>query len=173
MTLRNIVFAVIALVFATASAPAISADLAFTASLRGNVETSNTGSSATGEAKLVVHTDKQTVDISLKVSGISRADFAVHLAHAPVGPMHLHLYAPNGDVSLLLPFPMAPDYTPTADGFTYTRAGFAYAEGAKILGSAVTFDDFVAAMKSGKVVFNIHTNKFAEGEISGTVKSAP
>ena len=151
----------------------MSADLAFAASLRGNVETSNTGSTATGEAKLTVHTDTQTVDISLKVSGIAPADFAVHLAHAPMGPMHLHLYAANGDVSLLLPFPMAPDYQPTAGGFTYTRAGFAYAEGAKILGSAVTFDDFVTAMKSGKVVFNIHTNKFAEGEISGAVKPAP
>ncbi len=165
--------AIASAIFVFACASADSADLTFTAKLRGDKEPTNTGSNATGEAKLVVHTDKQTVDVALKVSGIAPADFAVHLAHAPVGPMHLHLYAANGDVSLLLPFPIAPDYAPTADGFTYTRTGYVYAEGAKILGSAVTFDDFVTAMKSGKVVFNIHTNKFAEGEISGTVNPAP
>ena len=171
MIFRHAVVAAVALVFA-ATAPAYAADITFTASLRGDAEPTNTGSKATGDAKIVVHTDKQTVDVSLKVTGITTADFASHLAHAPVGPMHLHIYAANGDVSLLLPFPIAPDYAATADGFTYTRAGYAYAEGAKILNSTISFDDFITAMKSDKVVFNIHTNKFMDGEISGTVKVA-
>src|SRR5882724_11289710 len=146
--MRFLLVAYTAIVVALAAvAPASSADLAFTATLRGDKEPTNTGSTATGDAKIVVHTGIQTVDVSLNVSGIRPSDFAVHLAHAPVGPMHLHLYAANGDVSLLLPFPIAPDYAPTADGFTYTRAGFAYAEGAKILDSSVSFDDFVTAMK--------------------------
>ncbi len=172
MRLVQISFAAIAVVLA-ATASAYGADLMFAATLRGDKEPTNTGSTATGDAKIVVHMDKQTVDVSLKVSGILPGDFAVHLAHAPVGPMHLHLYAANGDVSLLLPFPIAPDYAPTADGFTYTRTGYAYAEGAKILSSSVSFGDFVTAMKSGKVVFNIHTNKFNDGEISGKVHAAP
>ena len=154
------------------AAPAIAGDLKFTATLRGDKEPTNTGSKATGEARIVVHGETQTVDVSATVSGIAPSDFATHLAHAPVGPMHLHIYAANGDVSLLLPFPMGLEYQAAGGGFTYKRTGYAYAEGAKIVSSAISFDDFVKAMGSGAVVFNIHTNAFGDGEISGKVEVA-
>jgi hypothetical protein len=154
------------------AAAAHAADPVFTASLRGDKEPTATGSKATGAVSIVVHEGAQTVDIAVKVSGIKPDMFAQHLAHAPVGPMHLHLYEANGNVSLLLPFPMGSAYAATADGFTYTRAGYPYAEGAAILKSSVGFDAFVAAMKGGAVVFNVHTEAFKDGEISGTVTPA-
>lgn len=168
MSLRFIA-AVVA--FGLAIIPATGADLVFTATLRGDKEPTNTGSKATGGARIVVHGDTQTVDVSATVSGITPSDFAKHLAHAPVGPMHLHIYAANGEASLLLPFPMGPEYQAAGDGFTYKRSGYAYAEGAKILSSTITFDDFVTAIGSGAVVFNIHTNAFGDGEISGKVEA--
>ncbi|MEQ1865971.1 MAG: CHRD domain-containing protein [Micropepsaceae bacterium] len=160
------------LVALTFAAPAIAGDFTFGATLRGDKEPTNTGSKATGEARIVVHGDTQTVDVSATVSGIAPPDFAKHLAYAPVGPMHLHIYAANGDVSLLLPFPMGPEYQAAGGGFTYKRTAYAYAEGAKIVSSTISFDDFVKAMGSGAVVFNIHTNAFGDGEISGKVEAA-
>jgi hypothetical protein len=170
MIIRYFLSALSAIALTVAAAlGAQAADMTFTASLRGDKEPTVTGSKATGSVSIVVHGDTQTVDIAVKVSGITLDTFAQHLAHAPVGPMHLHLYEGNGNVSLLLPFPMGPAYTATADGFAYTRAGYSYAEGAAILKSTVTFDAFVAAIKGGAVVFNVHTEAFKDGEISGTV----
>jgi hypothetical protein len=154
------------------SQSALAGDLTFKTDLRGDRDPTNTGSKATGAATVVVHEQAQTVDISAKATGISPNDFATHLAHAPVGPMHLHVYAANGDVSLLLPFPMSEAYVANATGFAYERKGYAYAEGAAILQSKISFGDFVTALKTGAVVFNIHTNTFGDGEISGKLAEA-
>jgi hypothetical protein len=158
--------------FIATAVGAQAADLAFSTSLRGDAAPTATGSKATGTVTIVVHTDAQTVDIAANISGITPDRFAHHLAHAPVGPMHLHIYQADGNVSLLLPFPLSDAYVATSDGFTYTRKGYGYAEGAAILKSTIAFDAFVAAMKGGAVVFNIHTEAFPDGEISGTVVPA-
>jgi hypothetical protein len=169
MTFRTVLAA---LAFALAAAtPAWSADQTFLAFLHGDTPTTNTGSNASGEAKLVLHGDKQTVDMTLKVSGLPITEFATHLAHAPVGPVHLHIYAANGDSSLLLPFPMGSSYAATSNGFTLTVANYPYADGAKIIASGISFDAFVKALQSGSVVLNIHTQKFPDGEISGKVEA--
>lgn len=162
--------ALFAFVLATAS-PA--ADLPFVAMLRGDAEPTNTGSKAQGDAKIVVHTDAQTLDVRLIVKGIKFADLWEHLWHAPMGPIHFHHYAPDGNVTLLTPFPFGPSYVETKDGFVLTVNNYPYAEGAKILSSSVSFDDFVKALNGGAIVMNIHTNAFHDGEISGQVKAAP
>lgn len=164
-------FLIFVLLVAT-SAGAQAADLAFSASLRGDAAPTATGSKATGIVTIVVHTETKTVDINANISGITTDRFAHHLAHAPVGPMHLHIYQPDGNVSLLLPFPLSDAYVATSDGFTYTRKGYGYGQGAAILKSTIGFDAFVAAMHGGAVVFNIHTEAFPDGEISGTVVPA-
>ena len=171
MFVRHAALAAFAL-FVFAAQPAFCADLAFLAALRGNAEPTNTGSTAQGDAAIVVHTDKQTLDVTLSVSGIKFADFWMHLAHAPMGPIHFHHYAANGDVTLLVPFPMGPSYNETGDGFSLKVKDYPYADGAKILQATVSFDDFVTAMKTGAIVMNIHTEKFHDGEISGVVKPA-
>ena len=50
-----------------------------------------------------------------------------------MGPVHLHLYAANGDISLLVPFPYGASYAATADGFTLSVDDYSYAEGAALL----------------------------------------
>jgi hypothetical protein len=70
---------------------------------------------------------------------------------------------------LALPLPYGATYTATADGFHVVMKDYDYAAGAKLLNSTLSFDDFVAAMKDGKVVLNVHTDKFNPGEIGGVV----
>jgi hypothetical protein len=168
----RLVLAALAFVLAAAAAPAARSGIPFITSLRGDNATTNTGSKATGRAILIVHDDTQTVDITLTVSGLSLNDLSEHLTHAPVGPVHLHVYATNGDSSLILPFPMGPSYAATSTGFVLSVTNYPYAEGAKIIASDITFDGFVNALQSGTVVLNIHSEKFPDGEISGKVGPA-
>jgi hypothetical protein len=152
--------------------PASSAEVAFTATLRGDRDPTNTGSKAAGDARIVVDTATQTVDVELKVTGIKFADFFDQVHHAPVGPIHMHHYGAKGEVTLVMPFPMGPAYAETQDGFTVTVRDYPYATGAKIVETPLTFEQFLAALKAGIVALNIHTNKFNQGEISGTVTLA-
>jgi hypothetical protein len=99
------------------------------------------------------------------------AGLAQHLAHAPMGPMHLHRYQ-GDDVTLILPFPMGSTYSETADGFTVTVRRYAYADGAAIVQSGLSFDQFLAALAGDPIFLNIHTERFGEGEISGRLTQA-
>jgi hypothetical protein len=93
------------------------------------------------------------------------------LVAAPIGPVHLHKYATaaGGDSVLVVPMPYGPTYRATARGMRLTTKDYDYAAGAKLLSSSLTFDDFVAAMKGGLIVLNVHTDAFNPGEISGRV----
>jgi hypothetical protein len=160
------------LMLALAATPALSGEFAYVATLRGDNTTTNTGSSATGRAVIVVHFEAQTVDLILAVKGLAMADLSEHLSHAPVGPVHLHIYAANGDSSLLLPFPMGPGYAATAEGFELKATNYPYADGAKIIASDMDFGAFIRVLDSGAVVLNIHSQKFPDGEISGKLMRA-
>ena len=152
-----------------AASPAFAATKVFTAKLSGDVETSKTGSKATGAARIVVDTERKTIDVTMEFTGLKIAELADGLVARPVGPIHLHNYLANGDVVLVLPAPFGTAYSDTAKGFNVTMKGFAYPEGAKLVGSNLTFDAFLTAMASGSVVLNVHTDKFDQGEISGQV----
>jgi hypothetical protein len=152
-----------------AASPAFAATKVFTAKLSGDVETSKTGSKATGTARFVVDTEKKTVDVTMEFTGLKIADLADGLVARPIGPIHLHNYGANGDVAVVLPTPFGAGYVDTAKGFSVTLKGFSYAEGAALLKSDLSFDGFVAAMSSGTVVLNVHTDKFGDGEISGKI----
>ncbi len=116
--------------------PAQAAELHYTATLNGHQEPTNTGSAATGWARIDVDTATQTVDAQIEIHGLRMSELAAHLAHAPMGPMHLHRYQ-GDDVTLILPFPMGSTYVETADGFTVTLRHYAYAEGAAIVRSGL------------------------------------
>lgn len=154
--------------------PAAARDLAFTARLSGDHAPTLTGSKATGQARIVVHEEAQTVDVALDVTGLSVDDLSKGLRAAPMGPIHLHLYggtdhSPAADAVLVFPLPYGDSYAPAGEGFRVRSNAVPYARGASIVNTKATFADFVAALKSGKVVLNIHTNRFAEGEIAGDV----
>lgn len=133
-------------------------------------------SKATGEARLVLNTETKTVDITLDVTGLTTDNLWDRLVAAPVGPIHFHAYGhdhsdPNS-ASLALPVPYGPTYTATAKGFRVVVKGYPYAEGAALVKSATSFDDFVASLEHGSIVMNIHTDRATDGEISGTMKPA-
>lgn len=159
---------------AAMTVPASSAQaevLTFHAKLDGKYGAAPTGSAATGVARVDVDTKTRRVSMDLKVKGITADALWDKLVAAPIGPVHLHKYASPGAASsvLVVPFPYGPNYRPTKTGMNLTVAGYDYAAGAKLVNSDLTFDDFVAAMRSGLIVLNIHTDAFNPGEISGTL----
>ena len=164
--------ALIGLALMSFAPPAAARQEAFAATLSGHSVTSNTGSNATGSARIVIDTEARWVDITLTVDGISREGLWDTLVKAPMGPIHLHLY-PSPDLSqadgvvLVFPLPFGENYRPTKAGFEVRVRRLPYALGAKILSSQADFDTFHRALESGAVVLDVHTNAFHDGEISG------
>ncbi len=149
----------------------------YTATLNGNSVSINTGSSATGTATVSVDRAAKTVALMLEVTGLSTESLWDQLVAAPIGPIHLHRYV-NGDVTdnsqsvLALPFPFGPNYVETASGFRIESGALDYATAVTPIQGAVDFDAFVAALESGSIVLNIHTDAFNNGEINGVVLRA-
>lgn len=157
---------------ALAATPASAETLRFTAALNGSQAPTITGSLASGTASVSVDTEARTLDVALDVAGISLDGLYDHVIHAGVGPVHLHLYAANGDISLLVPFPYGAAYADAPNGFRLTIEDLPYAENAALVGSNLTFDQFVATLGSDFVYLNIHTDAFHDGEISGRLARA-
>lgn len=153
------------------AAPAGAEILRFHAVLDGKSGPEPTGSAATGRARIRVDTNRRLVSVDLDVAGISIAQLWAKLVAAPIGPIHFHKYASaaGGDSVLVLPLPFGPNYRATPRGLHVAMANYDYAAGALLLKSTLSFEDFVAAMKSGLVVLNVHTDTFNPGEISGKV----
>jgi hypothetical protein len=152
-------------------APASAEILKFHAKLDGQYGPSPTGSPASGRAAVRVDTATHRVSVDLDVTGVTVDELWDKLVAAPIGPIHFHKYATaaGGDSVLALPLPFGPDYHATKRGLRVKMKNYDYVAGAALLKSTLSFDDFVAGMKTGLIVLNIHTDKYNPGEISGLV----
>ncbi len=158
--------------------PAAARVLVYSAELSGANASTDTGSSATGQARISVDTRKQTVSLDLEIEGLRLDELWDTLVAAPIGPIHFHRYAShdhtNPDASVLvLPIPFGPNYSATKSGFAVHSKNYSYASGAAVLNSDASFKAFVEALNSGAVVLNVHTDAFEAGEISGPIASGP
>jgi len=160
-----------AIAVAALPTPALAKILKFHAALDGKYGSEPSGSPATGRAAIRVDTASKRVSVELDVTGITVDQLWDKLVAAPIGPIHFHKYATaaGGDSELALPLPFGLGYRPTSGGMHVTMKGYDYVAGAKLLNSTLSFDEFVAGMKGGLIVLNIHTDKFNPGEISGLV----
>lgn len=168
----------VASIFVALALPAEARDIVYTAALNGQAPTSATGSHATATARMVVHVEAQTVDLSIDTTGLTIDNLWDNLVAAPMGPIHLHLYGSHdhsdaSNVTLILPAPFGPAYVATPTGFTVRMTNYPYATGAAILNSHTSFGDFLTALEHGDVILNIHTDAFHQGEISGAMTRAP
>ncbi len=163
------VFAVLPALAVVAASPAAAKTLSFRATLDGTASTSPTGSPARAKAVIKLDLKAQTVSVDIDVSGITLDQLDKALVAKPIGPVHFHQYRSADDVDPVLPVPYGADYRATKDGFRVSMRDYRYADGAKLLNNSDTFEDFVDAMNAGKIVLNIHTDKFPNGEISGKV----
>ena len=149
--------------------------LVYRSVLSGHTTTSDTGSSATGSARVRVDTNTRRVSVDLRVRGIALDALWKNLVRGPIGPIHFHQYIARAgqpdDVVLVLPLPYGPNYRTTRHGFRVVMKNYDYATGAQLLGSKASFEEFVAAMGGGHVILNVHTDKFTDGEISGLVRA--
>jgi hypothetical protein len=157
---------------AFAAVPASAEILTFHAKLDGKYGAEPTGSAATGKARIRVDTERRRVSVDLDVKGITTEALWDKLVAAPIGPIHFHKYAtPAGrDSVLVLPLPYGADYRATKRGLRVTMKDYDYVAGAKLLKSTLTFEDFVAALRGGLVILNVHTDAHNPGEISGRVE---
>ena len=162
-------FSLIAVVAITAASPAAAKTLTFRASLSGIAPPTTTGSPARGKAVIKVDTSSKRVSVDLDVTGITIEQLADGLVAKPIGPIHFHDYRTADDVELILPLPYGPDYRATSKGFRVTMRGYDYAAGAKLINSGASLDEFVNGLRGQRIVLNVHTDKFPNGEISGTV----
>jgi hypothetical protein len=153
----------------TAAVPAGAAVLRFQAALTGKAEPDKTGSDATAKARIRVDTTRGLVSVRMVVHGITTDQLWKKLVAAPIGPVHFHEYKEDGDSVLALPLPYGATYRPTRDGFRVVSRDYDYAAGARLLQSTLRFEDFVAALQAGRIVLNVHTERFNPGEIGGTV----
>lgn len=158
--------AVTAIAIAT---PAAAKTESFRAMLDGTAIPTTTGSPAHGKVTVKVDTKTQRVSVELDVQGITLDQLNDALVAKPIGPVHFHQYRTADDVEAVLPVPYGANYRATKNGFHVSMRNYSYAEGAKLLNDQDTFDEFVDAMNAGKIVINIHTDKFPDGEISGKV----
>ena len=158
--------AVTAIAIAT---PAAAKTESFRATLDGTALPTTTGSPAHGKVTVKVDTKTQRVSVELDVQGITLDQLNDALVAKPIGPVHFHQYRTADDVEAVLPVPYGANYRATKNGFHVSMRNYSYAEGAKLLNDQDTFDEFVDAMNAGKIVINIHTDKFPDGEISGKV----
>jgi len=159
---------------ACVATPASAEILRFKAGLSGSEAPTATGSTATGDAHVRIDTDRKLVSVKMAISGLTIDDLWDNLVKAPIGPIHFHQYGSHNhsgdDVILVLPVPFGPAYRANGTGFTVAMKDYDYAAGAKLLGSDATLDAFVAALKAGHIILNVHTDRFHDGEISGTVE---
>ena len=168
---RSVFGALAGLSLALGGAPAQAEILTFHAALDGKYGDEPTGSDATGQARIRVDTELRLVSVDMAVQGIAVEALWDTLVATPVGPIHFHKYAtPDGGAAVLvLPVPYGAGYRATPNGLHVTMQDYDYAAGAALLKSTLTFDEFVAAMRSGLVILNVHTDEFNPGEISGRV----
>lgn len=161
----------LAIVLAATTAGAQAEVLKFHAALDGKYGPEPTGSAATGDAIIHVDTVTQRVSIDLAVDGITIDGLWDTLVEAPVGPIHFHKYATaaGGDSVLALPLPFGTNYRATSHGLHVGMQNYHYTAGSTLVKSTLSFEDFVAGMKNGLIVLNVHTDKFNPGEISGIV----
>ena len=166
-------FAIAAALAATLAAPATAHAkiLKFKVALDGKYGPEPTGSAATGRATVRVDTVTRRVSVDMTVKGITVDQLWDQLVAAPIGPIHFHKYATaaGGASVLALPLVYGPDYRATPRGIRVKMRNYDYVAGAKIVNSTLSFDDFVAGLKRGLIILNVHTDKHNPGEISGLV----
>jgi hypothetical protein len=167
--MRLPLFAVTTIVAIAIASPAAAKTLTFRAALGGTSAPTVTGSPASGKAVIKVDTKSKRVSVELDVTGITLDQLSDALVADPKGPVHFHEYRSADDVELILPLPYGAAYRATKTGFHVSLKGYDFATGAKLLESPSTFDEFVDSLNAGRIVLNVHTDKFGDGEISGKV----
>jgi hypothetical protein len=149
--------------------PAAAKTYSFRAVLGGTKPPTLTGSPASGVAKVRVDTNTKRVSVDLDITGITLDQLNKALIAKQIGPVHFHEYRSADDIELVLPLPYGANYTATKTGFHVTVRNYDYEAGVKLVNSGASLDEFVTAMRAGKILLNVHTEKFPDGEISGAV----
>lgn len=124
-------------------APAFAETVKFTADLTGAAEVPPTDSAGTGKVEATLDTDTKVFTWTVTYDGLSGEATAAHF-HGPAAE------GANAGPVVPIPDPLA----------------------SPINGNATLTDEQVTQLQGGQWYFNLHTEKFPDGEIRGQVKPA-
>lgn len=124
-------------------APAFAETVKFTADLTGAAEVPPTDSAGTGKVEATLDTDTKVFTWTVTYEGLSGEATAAHF-HGPAAE------GANAGPVVPIPDPLA----------------------SPINGNATLTDEQVTQLQGGQWYFNLHTEKFPDGEIRGQVKPA-
>ena len=139
------------LALAVLAVPALAATR-LEATLNGKAEKPRSSSKATGEATLTVATNNKSIRYRLEAKGLSGKPQAAHV----------HFGKPGQAGPVILNVCAKPCSLPKSGRLT--KKDFAKAPG------VASFKAAVRAIKRGRAYVNIHTKKFAAGEIRGQIR---
>lgn len=142
LSLRTVAAA--AAVLAFAMGPAFAEQVKFSADLTGGAEVPPADSNATGKVDATLDTDTKVFTWSITYDGLSGAATAAHF-HGPA--------AADANAGPVVPIPDDKLASPMA-------------------GEATLDDAQIGDLQAGMWYFNIHTEKFPDGEIRGQVTKA-
>ncbi len=124
-------------------APAFAETVNFTADLTGASEVPATDSAGTGKVEATLDTETKVFTWTINYEGLSGEPTAAHF-HGPAAE------GANAGPVVPIPDPLA----------------------SPINGNATLTDEQVTQLQGGQWYFNVHTEKFPDGEIRGQVKPA-
>lgn len=130
-------------ILAFSAAPVFAETVNFTADLTAAAEVPPTDSTATGKVEATLDTTTKMFNWNITYEGLSGDATAAHF-HGPAAE------GANADPVVPIPDPLA----------------------SPIMGSATLTDEQITQLQGGQWYFNIHTEKFPDGEIRGQVKPA-
>ena len=149
------------------AAPAMAKSYSFRATLGGTRPPTMTGSPATGTARIRVDASGRRVSLDLDVTGIALDRLNAADVKGALGPVHFHDHHGADDNDVVFPVPYGAAYRATKTGFRVSLRDYDYAAGTKISGSSLTIDEFVTAMRAGRIVVDVATGRYPGGEIGG------
>ena len=149
------------------AAPAMAKSYAFRATLGGTRPPTMTGSPATGTARIRVDASGKRVSLDLDVTGITLDRLNDADLKGVLGPVHFHDHHGPDDNDAVFPVPYGAAYRATRTGFRVSLHDYDFAAGMKASGSSLTIDEFVTAMRAGRIVIEVATRKYPGGEIGG------
>ena len=134
------------------------------ADLLGFEEVPAVSSTGTGELRMKINEDDQTIDFELSYENLEGTTTAA--AHIHIGQKSVN----GGVVAFFCGGGGRPPCTPTSGTFTgtITPADITAVTAQGI--AAGEWDEVVRAMRAGAIYANVHTNKHPGGEIRGQVK---
>ncbi|MBN8808175.1 MAG: CHRD domain-containing protein [Sphingomonas sp.] len=166
----RLVLAGLAPLVALSASPLAAKTYTFRAVLGGTAGPTLTNSPAGGRATVRVDTSSRRVSIEADVSGIAPDQLSKAWIAKPIGPVTLNDCRGPDDCDAAIGAPSGASYRATRGGFQLAARNLDFAAQVKAMNAPLDFEGLVNGLRAGRIVVVVHTERFADGEISGRTR---